>query len=502
MDDFHFRQLLIYVILIVAFEAVATESKSFGFGALFDNLHGTVEEMMEKANGAMGETIQRASILSSIFGSDIKRGDLTLPQIVSGVFSRNNPIIVSDSFSNDDGFVLSDGSSFIAAASNGGAMSVASKNGTVTISTATSPPQNIHVGPHPSRYPDHADDKSFESGIDVSETAEPDEQSLKPGQHGSDNESEISEKEEKADETFIELMSNWETYVLSSIWDEQDVQRDVRVASREQQDAKVESVSLRVVNGVFLENRMATGAPFSVRFFFDDERNFYCSGSLISYSHVLTAAHCGIVVGDSVRIGGRLLRSGLNGTVSSVFIHPSFKSHSLAYDIAVVVLDGLPASLFEGMIIIPAKLNKRKSVPRSNFVGVVSAHGATKTDGSGISHVILSTRQRVLKLVDCQQEIQQGKVKNDGSFVCVGDGIRSTTCVGDSGAGLWHVRSKVDKKGRKRWFYEVVAVVSFGEVTDDALCPTGKPAVFQRTATSYNWIKTVINSSLTSRTQN
>lgn len=502
MDDFHFRQLLICVILAVAFGPIATEGKPFGFGEIFDNLHGTVEEMMEKANGAMGETIQRASVLSSIFGNNIKRVDLTLPQIVSGVFSRNNPIIVSDSFSNDAGFVLSDGSSFVAAASNGGAMSVASKNGTVTISTATSPPQNIHVGPHPSRYPAHPEDKSFEGGIDVSGTREPDEPGMTPRQHGSDNESESSEKEGKADETFIELMSNWKTYVLSSIWDEQDVPKEVRVASEEHQDARVESVSSRVVNGVFLENRMATGAPFSVRFFFDDERNFYCSGSLISYSHVLTAAHCGVVVGDSVRIGGRLLRSGLNGTVSSVFIHPLYRSHSLAYDIAVVELDKLPASLFEGMVVIPAKLNKRKSVPRSNFVGVVSAHGATQTDGSGISHEILSTRQRVLKLVDCQQEIQQGKVGNDGSFVCVGDGIRSTTCVGDSGAGLWHVRSKIDKKGRKKWFYEIVAVVSFGEVTDDALCPTGKPAVFQRTATSYDWIKTVTNSSFALQTQN
>lgn len=496
MVESHFRHLLVLAILAVAFWPSAAEGKAFGLGGLFDDFRGAVEGMMGNANNAMGDTIQRASALSSIFGNNVRRKDLTLSQIVSGVFSRNNPIVISDSFSDGPGLVVSDGSSFVAAASGGGAMSVTSENGTVTISTPGSPQQKNHLGPHPSPSPNRPEGSAdFEGGIYVSESAEPDEQAVLPEQPGSGNGSDLSEEERKTDEFYIKLMSDWNSYVHSSTWAEQKMPSGVHAGTSERQTAAIGSVSSRIVNGVYLENRLATGAPFSVKFFFDEERNFYCSGSLITYSHVLTAAHCGVVVGDSVRVGGRLLRSGLNATVSSVFTHPAFSSHSLSYDIAVVQLVGLPSSLFEDPNVFPARLNKRKSVPSSDFIGVVSAHGATNADGSGVSHAILSTRQRVLKLVECQQEIQQGEVKKDGSFVCVGDGIRSTTCVGDSGAGLWHVRTKIDKKGRERWFYEIVAIVSFGEVTDDALCPAGKPAVFQRTATSYEWIKSITNTS-------
>lgn len=495
MGWFRYQSLLLLsASLVIGIWGATAEGRAFGLEGFFSNLQGTVGGLMQDVNDAVEETIQQTSVLSSFFGRGVTRKDVTLPEIVGSVFSRNNPMPVSDSVSGGTSVTFGDGSSFVAAASSGGAISVTSENGTVTVSTMP-PSQSKHTGPrHPQTPDQHEHGGIFNDAADARETAELDAPSPEQYEDGSGSE---STSNMTADEAFIELMSDWKSYVLSGIWDEQDALNSGRVSSDARQASTLGPVSSRIVNGIFLENRLVTGAPFSVKFFFDKERKFYCSGSLITYTHVLTAAHCGVVVGDTVRIGGQTLRSGLNGTVSSVYMHPLFSAHSLAYDVAVVELEAVPQATFENGVI-PARVNRRNLVPSSDFVGVVSAHGATQADGSEISQVILSTRQRVLELGECQKEIQQGKVGNDGSFVCVGDGVRSTTCVGDSGAGLWHVRTKTDRLGRKGWFYEIVAIVSFGEVTDDALCPSGKPAVFQRTATSYEWIKSIIEAPLQS----
>ncbi len=91
----------------------------------------------------------------------------------------------------------------------------------------------------------------------------------------------------------------------------------------------------------------------------------------------------------------------------------------------------------------------------------------------------MTTRQTVYKGKKCAEQITQGELKDDASFLCAGDGERSTSCVGDSGAGLW--RYAVRKKDRNvtEKYFEIVGIVSFGEIVDASLCPRG-PLLFTR----------------------
>lgn len=128
-----------------------------------------------------------------------------------------------------------------------------------------------------------------------------------------------------------------------------------------------------------------------------------------------------------------------------------------------------------------ARINRNKRSPTEGFVGIISRYGSMKTDpGKWVSEDLLSTRPTVQKLKKCENELWQGDGKDNESFVCSRNGKRCTSCVGDSGAGLWRFRGV--KKGESSGFYEFYGVVSFGEMLDEALCPRGFPTMFQSTS--------------------
>ncbi|MEW4529444.1 trypsin-like serine protease [Maioricimonas sp. JC845] len=76
----------------------------------------------------------------------------------------------------------------------------------------------------------------------------------------------------------------------------------------------------------------------------------YCTGTLISPTHVLTAGHCAYGVGDTQ---GVFILDGTTYTTSNVYIHPDYNNFTLANDIAIFELSepvvGVePTPLFSG----------------------------------------------------------------------------------------------------------------------------------------------------------
>ncbi len=122
---------------------------------------------------------------------------------------------------------------------------------------------------------------------------------------------------------------------------------------------------------------------------------------------------------------------------------------------------------------------------------------AIKGTGSDFQTKSWRQRQKVHKGKKCAEEITQGELKDGCILLVCRDGERSTSCVGDSGAGLWrYVVRKKDGNVTEKYF-EIVGIVSFGEITDESLCPRGPPTVYQEVSLHHDWIvKVVGNESL------
>lgn len=448
------------------------------FGNLFQTIGNHIQNTMQQVQNTVEQTKKSISVLSSIFGDGVTRSDLSIGQVFGGAFSRNNSIPVNGTATNSD-WLLGDGSGVVAGISNGGMIAVSSGENGVTISTGPSSNNNNNDDEKNDNKNDETSQDDSSNDDLILETAEP------------SSEANPEMENEDMEAKFLELLEDWDAFVNSSIWKVQDEQMKPTAAVESDNDSL--ETSSRVINGVFLGTRAASGASFAVKFFYNNEENFYCSGSLIGYPYVLTAAHCGIVLGDEVRVGSRMLRSGYKATVGEVFHHPNFDSSTLQNDIAIVRLEGLvdkKTLIANGVK--AARINRDKTFPPTKYIGVLSGHGAVSTNGTGVSEELRSTRHSIYEMKKCKEEITQGDVQDDESFMCAGDGERSTTCVGDSGGGLWHYQTRTKKNGKKKTFYRVFGVVSFGEVSDEALCPRGPPTVFQRVAVHTEWIEGIV----------
>lgn len=474
-------RLFLCIAIIVAVSIPVAEAWFFGnlIKGMISKVDSVVSNVEAVVSNVLSETDKKVSILSSIFGAGMSREDLSLSEIINEVFSRNNGVHLNDSMPSMD-WKLGDGSSVIAAVSSGGSVSVTNNNGLVTISTGTHKETNAPSMPENNGHPSPgslAAQYPIDIEGDPTESEEP-----RPTPELEDA---IEFSGSNLDEAFVELLSDWDNFITSSIWDVQ--------ANEDRYESTELQTSSRIINGVFLGNRIAAGAPFAVKFFYNNEENYYCSGSLIGYAYALTAAHCGIVIGDEVRVGGRLLRSGFKANVDEVIIHPHFNPTTLAHDMAIVRLGDLAnTETLQRYGVEAAHINKEDSFPGTGFVGVLSAHGSFETDGKSVSNELQSTRNTVYDMQKCKAEITEGYLQDDDGYLCAGDGRRSTACVGDSGGGLWRYRVIDMTSGEVRTFYEIFAIVSFGEVTDEALCPRGPPTVYQRTSTNYDWITKVI----------
>lgn len=303
-------------------------------------------------------------------------------------------------------------------------------------------------------------------------------------------EAETEEESEPAEALNALISNDWDAFMSSNVWDAQTANLSEH-GSDETTGGNLPQTSARIDNGLFFNDLLASGSRFSAKFFYDNETEFYCMGSLIGYPYILTAAHCGIVEGDDVRVGGSLLRSGYKATVDKVFIHPNFDRQSLVNDIAIVRLNGLEdRKVLRQNGVKAAKIAEED--PSEGHALLVSGHGSRNGSPNDVSEELHTTRQFVHNDNKCVEEITQGELKAEDSYMCAGDGATSTTCVGDSGAGLFRYDGRINAKGKKIGFYTIVGVVSFGEVNDDSLCPRGPPTVYQQVSEHTGWIKETV----------
>lgn len=127
-----------------------------------------------------------------------------------------------------------------------------------------------------------------------------------------------------------------------------------------------------------------TGSQFFAKIFTRDGKGFFCGGSLVSFSHILTRAGCHVLPGDVVRVGGAKLFDGLTFKVGKVTPHPGYNPDGDVHDIAVLTLADPPseaAAVRAGVV--PVAMNRVFGRPHGFYVtGFGATDGAASTAGS------------------------------------------------------------------------------------------------------------------------
>jgi len=164
----------------------------------------------------------------------------------------------------------------------------------------------------------------------------------------------------------------------------------------------------------------------------------FCGGSLLNANTVITAAHCsvssvvGSVSGLRVRAGSLNRNSGgvLVG-VSSVTVHPSYRSASQDFDVAIWKLStSIPTSSTIGYAALPAA----NSDPVAGSTTTVAGWGALSEGGSSPT-VLYKVDVPVVSRASCRSSYGTSAITNNMFCAGVAAGGRDS-CQGDSGGPI------------------------------------------------------------------
>uniref|UniRef100_A0A8C6H617 Chymotrypsin C (caldecrin) n=1 Tax=Mus spicilegus TaxID=10103 RepID=A0A8C6H617_MUSSI len=239
------------------------------------------------------------------------------------------------------------------------------------------------------------------------------------------------------------------------------------------------NLSARVVGG---EDAVPNSWPWqvSLQYLRDDTWRHTCGGSLITTSHVLTAAHC-INTNLTYRVGlGKYNltvedeEGSVYAEVDTIYVHEKWNSLLLWNDIAIIKL-AEPVELSDTIQV--ACIPEQDSLLPGDYPCYVTGWGRLWTNGP-IAEVLQQGLQPIVNHTTCSR-LDWWFIKVRETMVCAGgDGVISA-CNGDSGGplncpvedGLWQVHG----------------IVSFGSSRG---CNTyKKPVVFTRVSAYIDWIK-------------
>ncbi|XP_016955937.1 serine protease 1-like [Drosophila biarmipes] len=233
----------------------------------------------------------------------------------------------------------------------------------------------------------------------------------------------------------------------------------------------VPSINGRITNG---NNAVANQFPYQVGLSFTgSEGSWWCGGSIIDNSWVLTAAHCTSGASSVTIYYGATVRTSpqFTHTVSSKdFIqHVNYISLTVRNDISLIKTPAVTFSASINKIALPAIASSY-----STYVGqtaVASGWGLTSDEATAVARDLQFTDLTVIENSVCQKAFSSLIVTS--RVICVATPKGTSTCQGDSGGPL-----ALDGT--------LIGITSFGSPDG---CEVGEPAAFTRVTSYLEWIK-------------
>jgi secreted trypsin-like serine protease len=189
-------------------------------------------------------------------------------------------------------------------------------------------------------------------------------------------------------------------------------------------------VSTRIINGY---TAAAHSWPWTVVLYYNNAQR--CGGFLVTFQHVITAAHCVTgLTADSLQVyaGVHSLSSSTDRqihTVSQIKIHPDYSTSTYLNDIAILKLSSnLLTSTAIGLCCLPSSST---SLPIVNEYAVIVGWGRTSVTNSFSTSDTL--QQAIVQIQDSSSSCDTSS-SSDRQF-CAGYGT-SDACQGDSGGPL------------------------------------------------------------------
>lgn len=251
----------------------------------------------------------------------------------------------------------------------------------------------------------------------------------------------------------------------------------------------------RIVGGRTVSARdPETGEQFMARLFTPDGAGFYCGGSLVSPSHVLTRAGCHALAGDVVRVGGTALFGGLEYRVVKVTAHPGYVAAGDLNDIAVLTLVAKPEAEMLAAGVVPVKMDTTFDNPHGFYV---TGFGATDKAAATAGSLQLKRGYQPLRPWGKCRDIMDTIRLSDGSALPIIEAAQVCTnyeshwagalCERDVGGGMFRA-DDAWVNGVKVKEYTLYAVASYWVGTRTQVCPQGLPNVGTKVAFYKDWI--------------
>ncbi|KAH8270501.1 hypothetical protein KR018_010904, partial [Drosophila ironensis] len=231
------------------------------------------------------------------------------------------------------------------------------------------------------------------------------------------------------------------------------------------------AITGRITNG---KNAAANQFPYQVGLSFSSsDGSWWCGGSIIASTWVLTAAHCTSGASSVVIYYGATVRTSPQFThtiSSSDFIqHAKYLSLTVRNDISLIKTPALIFSASVNKIALPAIASSY-----STFVGqtaIASGWGLTADTESSVTKNLQYADLTVISNDECRNTFSRVIVTSN--VICVATTNAISTCQGDSGGPL-----TVDGT--------LIGITSFGSPDG---CEVNAPAAFTRVTSYLDWIK-------------